>query len=85
MTFKPVGEEPFVFQGSRQKSYIPLVLALRARHLLDEGCIGFLSSVVDATREVSLTPVETRLVYEYLDVFPKDCQGRLLKGKLSLR
>ena len=58
VTFKPAGEDPFVFQGSRKKSRIPLVTALRTRDLLNEGCTGFLASVVD-TKSVTVTPSET--------------------------
>ena len=49
--------------------------ALRARDLLNEGCTGFLASVVDATKSVTVTPSETRLVREYLDVFPDELPG----------
>ena len=49
--------------------------ALRARDLLNGGCTGFLASVVDATKSVTVTPSETRLVREYLDVFPDEFPG----------
>ena len=49
---------------------VPMISALRARDLLQGGSIYFLASVVDTTRVMPAGPRETRLVHEFLDVFP---------------
>ena len=72
VTFEPEGEDPFVFVGAVHGPRIPMISALRARDLLQGGCIGFLASVVDTTR---VSPGETRLVCKFLDVFPEDMPG----------
>ena len=46
VTFEPEGEDPFVFVGTMYGPCIPMISALRARDLLQGGCIGFLASVV---------------------------------------
>ena len=44
-----------------------MILALRARDLMQEGCIRFLANIVDTSRVVLVGPSETRLVCEFLD------------------
>ena len=73
--FEPEGEDPFVFVGTVHGSHIPMISVLRARDLLQGGCIGFLASVVDTTQVVPVGPEQTWLVCEFLDVFPKDLPG----------
>ncbi|MCO6516861.1 MAG: reverse transcriptase family protein, partial [Snodgrassella sp.] len=75
VTFAPVGEEPFVLVGTAYGPRVPLISALKARDLLRDGCIGFLASVVDITSAVPSSPGETRLVREFVDVFPADLPG----------
>ena len=55
--------------------HVPMISVLRARDLLQGGCIGFLASVVDTTQVVPVGPEETRLVCEFLDVFSDDLPG----------
>ena len=55
--------------------HIPMISVLRARDLLQGGFIGFLASIVDTTKVLPVGPREPRLVYEFLDVFPKDFPG----------
>ena len=50
VTFEPEGEDPFVFVGAVHGPRIPMISVLRARDLLQKGCIGFLASVVDTTQ-----------------------------------
>ena len=55
-----------------------MISALRARDLLQGGCIGFLASVVDTTKMLPAGPGKTRVVCEFLDVFQEDLPGLLL-------
>ncbi|XP_062116236.1 uncharacterized protein LOC133830299 [Humulus lupulus] len=75
VTFEPEGEDPFVFVGTVHGPRVPMISVLRARDLLQRGCIGFLASVVDTTQVVPVRPEDTRLVCEFLDVFPEDLPG----------
>ena len=75
VTFEPKGEVPFVFVGTVSGPRVPMISALKARDLMQEGCIGFLASVVDTSRVVSVGPGETRLVCEFPDLFPVDFPG----------
>ena len=84
VTFEPEGEDPFVFVGTVHGPRVPMISTLRARDLLRGGCIGFLASVVDTTQVVLVGPEETRLVCEFLDVFPKIYQGCRHIGRSSL-
>ena len=63
--------------GTVHGSRIPMVSLLRAKDLLQGSCIGFLASMVDTTRVMPVRPGKTRLVCEFLDVFPKDIPGLL--------
>ena len=47
VTFEPEGEVPFVFVGTVSGPRVPMISALKARHLMQEGCIGFLANIVD--------------------------------------
>ena len=75
VTFEPEGEDPFVFVGSVCGPRVPMISALRARDLLQGGCIGFLAIVVDTARVMPAGPGETRLVCEFLGVFHEDLPG----------
>ena len=75
VTFQPEGEEPFVFVGSGHGPRLPLITALRARELLHQGCVGFLASVIDTSKIVPVKPERTRIVCEFLDVFPEELPG----------
>ena len=75
VTFAPVGEDSFVLVGTAYGPRVPLISALKARDLMRVGCAGFLESVVDITSAVPSSPGETRLVCEFLDVFPADLPG----------
>ena len=75
VTFEPEGEDPFVFVGTVHGPRILMISVLRARDLLQGGCIGFLASVVDTTQVMPVRPEVTRLVCEFLDVFQEDFPG----------
>ena len=72
VTFEPKGEVPFVFVGTAGGPRVPIISPLKARDLMQGGCIGFLASVVDTSKVESVGPGETRLVCEFLDLFPAD-------------
>ena len=65
VTFEPEGEDPFVFVDTVSGPRVPMISALRARDLLQGGCIGFLASVVDTTKVMPAGPGETKLVCEF--------------------
>ncbi|XP_030502613.2 uncharacterized protein LOC115717778 [Cannabis sativa] len=71
----PEDEDPFAFVGKMQGSQIPLILVLKAKDLLCEGCIGFLANVVVTTREPPSRPEHVPIVREFLDVFPEELLG----------
>ena len=48
---------------------------MKARRLLDSGCIGYLASVVDAELEQKLEPKNVPVVLEFLEVFPEELPG----------
>ena len=75
VTFEPEGEAPFVFVGSVDGPWVPMISALKARDLMQEGCIGFLVSIVDSSKVAAVGPNETRVVCEFPDLFPSDLPG----------
>ena len=54
VTLEPEGEVPFVFVGIVSGPRVPMISALKARDLMQEGCIGFLTNIVDTSRVVSI-------------------------------
>ncbi|XP_062093662.1 uncharacterized protein LOC133799679 [Humulus lupulus] len=73
--FKPIGEESFMFLGITTGPRIPIITLLKAKEMLHEGCIGFLANVIDIAKEAVQNPEETKVVQEFLDVFPEDLLG----------
>ena len=63
MTFEPEGDDSFMFVGALNGPHILMISSLKARDLLQGGCIEFLASMVDNTRDVPVGLAETRLVY----------------------
>ena len=49
--FEPVGSVGFEFIGNREGPSIPLISLLEVTQLLDEGCQGYLATVVDTLAE----------------------------------
>ena len=47
MMFAPVGEEPFVLAETAYGPRVSLISVLKVRDLLCDGCIGFLTSLVE--------------------------------------
>ena len=72
---KPLKAKPFEFQGTSRGRAVPTISALQARKLLDSGCMGFLASIYDESKEKNLSPEDVPVVREYISVFPKDLPG----------
>ena len=75
ITFAPEGKMPFMFLGTILISRVPRISALKARELLQQGCVGYLAHVVDTNRTQTLGPGETRVVCDFADVFPDELPG----------
>ena len=73
--FQPPGEEQFVFNGVLRQGRLQVISAMKARRMLNKGCIGYLASVVDTTVEQNLKPEDVSVVQEFLEVFPEDLPG----------
>ena len=75
VTFRPPGEEEFCFMGTIDKLRTPVISSMKARRLLDSGCVGYLACVVDMQVEQKLRPEDVPVVQEFLEVFPEDLPG----------
>ncbi|XP_062093931.1 uncharacterized protein LOC133799942 [Humulus lupulus] len=75
MIFKPSKEDEFMFIGRTSKSCIPLISVMKARQLLESGCMGYLANVVDTYKEQKLKPEDVPVVRDFLEVFPEDLPG----------
>ena len=75
VAFQPPGKEEFLFVGSTKKLRTPIISAMKARRLLDSGCIGFLASVMDVYLEQSMKLGDVPVVNEFLEVFLEDLPG----------
>ncbi|XP_062086070.1 uncharacterized protein LOC133792169 [Humulus lupulus] len=67
VVFAPEGGEPFEFEDISK--------AMKAREMFQHGCLGYLVNMVNETKEKEMRPEETRVVAEFLDVFPKELPG----------
>ena len=52
-----------------------MISTMKARRLLENGCIGFLASVVDISIEQKLKPEEVLIDNEFLEIFLEDLPG----------
>ena len=75
VVFEPDGANPAVFVGKVQGARIPRISLLKAKDLMGRGCLGFIVTTVDTSQPVTSGPENTRLVCEFLDVFPEDLSG----------
>ena len=46
LTFKSLEEEEFLFISITKKLGTPVISAMKAKRLLDSGCVGYLASMV---------------------------------------
>ncbi|XP_062113992.1 uncharacterized protein LOC133825004 [Humulus lupulus] len=74
VTFNPPGEEPFMFQGTARENNFAIISTLKARKLLEDGCIDYLTNVIDKDRESKLQQTE---VGKFLEVLSEDLPGIL--------
>ena len=51
VTFQPPEEKEFLFIGTTKKLRTPVISAMKAKRLLDSGCVGYLASMVDTSLE----------------------------------
>ncbi|XP_060973988.1 uncharacterized protein LOC133039172 [Cannabis sativa] len=75
VVFEPISANPAVFVGKVQGVRIPRITLLKAKDLMSRGCLGFIVIVVDTSQPVTSGPENTRLVCEFLDIFPEDLPG----------
>ena len=73
--FRPPGEEEFLLFATSNKLRTPVISAMKAKRLLDSGCIGYLASVIDTELEQTSKPQDVPVVREFLKVFPEDLPG----------
>ncbi|KAM6593730.1 hypothetical protein CsatA_001433 [Cannabis sativa] len=73
--FEPDSANPAVFVGKIQGARIPRITLLKAKDLMGKGCLGFVVTIVDTSQPVTSGHENTRLVCEFLDVFPEDLLG----------
>ena len=72
VTFQPPEEEEFLFIGTTKKLRTTVISVMKAKRLLDSGCVGYLASVVDTSLEQHSKPEDVPVVQEFLEVFPED-------------
>ena len=75
VTFRPPDEEEFLFVGTTKKLRTPIISTIKARRLLNSGCMGYLASMVDTSLEQQLKPKDVPVVRNFLDIFPDDLPG----------
>ena len=73
--FRPSKEERFLFISTTHKLRALIISSMKARRLLDSGCICYLASVVDTQVEQCLKSEDVLAVQEFLEVFPEDLPG----------
>ena len=74
VTFSIPGSPPFHFYGDKSGKSVPMISAMRAHRLLQQGCTGYLAYLlnpVDSSSSVQNIPV----VDEFPDVFPEELPG----------
>ena len=83
VTFQPPEEKEFLFIGTTKKLRTPVIFAMKAKRLIDSGCVGYLTSVVDTSLERHSKPEDVPVVQEFLEVFPKDLLGLPLDREID--
>ncbi|KAL5565172.1 hypothetical protein UlMin_028336 [Ulmus minor] len=72
--FQPSGVPSFRFVGAKSKPRIPIITAMKARRMLNKGCVGYLASLIELP-ENGLPANQVPVVQEFVDVFPEDLPG----------
>ncbi|KAI5327428.1 hypothetical protein L3X38_026824 [Prunus dulcis] len=77
------GQPEVVFRGERRVLQSCLISAIKAKRLLEKGCVGYLAHIID-TRGTILNLEDVPVVCEFSDVFPDDLpELRELKTQLQ--
>ena len=69
------GGGDLVVRGERAQYGPILCLAARVRRYLHQGCFRFFAYIMDTQDKDKATVEDVPIVWEYLDVFPKDFPG----------
>ncbi|KAL5570134.1 hypothetical protein UlMin_026709 [Ulmus minor] len=72
--FQPSGVPSFRFVGAKSKPRIPIITAMKARRILNKGCVGYLASLIELP-ENGLPANQVPVVQEFIDVFPEYLPG----------
>ena len=75
VSFRPPGEEMFVFFGDRCSSQKIFISAMKARKQLVSGSTSYLASVVDTTKKEKDELKDVLVVNKFTSVFPEDLPG----------
>ena len=75
VTLQSPREEPFIFDGIMKSFKFPLISVLKAQHLLEAGCEGYLVSVMSIEEQHHPILSEVPVVQEYSKVFRDDLPG----------
>ncbi|XP_056160992.1 uncharacterized protein LOC130135554 [Syzygium oleosum] len=78
--FNPIGHSRYEFVGDRGGTSIPLILSLQVTRLLDEGCQGYLETVVNSlVEELRMEDIAECMIFPMS--FLRNCMGYPQKGK----
>ncbi|KAL5542579.1 hypothetical protein UlMin_010289 [Ulmus minor] len=75
VSFKPPGEDKFMFVGDGRSNQKMFISAMKARKWIASGCIGYLARVVDTTKKEKYELNDVPVVNEFTSVFPEDLPG----------
>ena len=56
---------------------------MQAKRLLEDGCTGFLASVLDKEKEGKMEPNDVAIVREFLEVFSEELPGQPPEREIS--
>ena len=85
VTFKPSNGEKFSFKGRSLLNHKMIISSMQAQRMLANGCIGFLASAVDKSKEKKLDPTEVPVVREFIEVFPEELPGLPPSREISFK
>ena len=75
VTFRPEGGEQFAFKGRSLLNHKMIISSMQAQRMLTNGCMGFLASAVDKSKEEGLNPADVSVVREFVEIFPEELPG----------
>jgi hypothetical protein len=74
VTFAVPGSSKFCFYGDRYGRNIPMISALHASRLMQQGCVGYLAYLLNSSGSASSLG-DIPVVCEFPDVFPEELPG----------